>query len=416
LSLDIDLSEHRKNLLAVFNSALKAVQGRHVVASWLTQNPLSANVHVIAIGKAAQSMYDGASEVLGTQLQRGLIITRQGYAARSQPAHTSCIESSHPVPSERSLEAGQALLDFIAQTPDDAEFLFLISGGASALVEVLPAGMDIHDLMRMNEWLLASGMDISRMNRVRRAYSSIKGGRLAIRLGQRKTRCLLISDVLGDDPATIGSGLLVASKESFLGLADIQLPGWLATYDGLATEPPLPADACFRNITVAVIARVHDAMQAAATAATALGYDVYLHHDLFCCDAESTGLRLAQQLLDGNSQLHIWGGETVVLLPAEPGRGGRNQQLALSAASLLDGHEGCYLLAAGTDGSDGATGDAGALVDAATVVCGRGEGFSVDDCLRRADAGSLLQASGDLITTGVTGTNVMDMVLGLKGG
>lgn len=361
-------------------------------------------------------MYDGASETLGAGLQRGLVITKQGHANRKQDARTTCLESSHPVPSEHSLAAGKALLDFIAQTPDDAEFLFLISGGASSLVEVLPAGMDVDDLTRMNDWLLASGMDIARVNRVRCAYSAIKGGRLATRLGHRKTNCLLISDVLGDDPATIGSGLLVASRQQFPGLADITLPGWLSAYSGLASDAPAPGDVCFTTIHVEVIATLEDAMQAAAAAARKLGYDVYLHEDLFCCDAESTGRRLAQQLLDGNRQLHIWGGETVVVLPAHPGRGGRNQHLALSAASLLAGQEGCYLLAAGTDGSDGPTGDTGALVNAATISRGEREGFDVTASLAQADAGSFLQASGDLITTGPTGSNVMDIVLGLNDG
>ena len=157
-------------------------------------------------------------------------------------------------------------------------------------------------------------------------------------------------------------------------------------------------------------------MQAAADAASKLGYDVYLHEDLFCCDAESTGKRLAKQLLDGNNQLHIWGGETVVILPDKPGRGGRNQHLALSAAMLLAGQSNCYLLAAGTDGTDGTSQDTGALVDGGTLERADLEGFDAQSCLSAADSGSLLEASGDLVHTGPTGTNVMDIALGLKAG
>lgn len=402
---------HRQNLLSIFHHALLAVNGRQCVAEALCKDPLEGPVVVLAIGKAAASMAQGAEDVLGEQIVDGLVITKYGHGGAST---LPCIEAGHPLPDEKSLQAGQALLNCIARTPIDASLLFLISGGASSLVEVLPEGMDVDDLARMNDWLLASGMDIARMNRVRKSVSMIKGGRLATFLAGRSTRGLLISDVIGDDPAVIGSGLLAATPPDIMGLADVNLPSWFSSLTGLAGPMPAASAACFKNIQLKVIASLHIACAAAAEKADALGYDVFLHPDLFCCDAESTGVRLSATVMSGPELLHIWGGETVVELSANPGRGGRNQQLALSAAINLQGHPKCLLLAAGTDGSDGPGQDAGALVDGESLGRGEEEGLDAHACLQAFDAGRFLEASGDLISTGPTGTNVMDIVLGLK--
>jgi len=139
-----------------------------------------------------------------------------------------------------------------------------------------------------------------------------------------------------------------------------------------------------------------------------------LHSEFIHGDAFTSGQSLAKVLCDSEPAFHIWGGETTVCLPDKPGRGGRNQHLALAAAQLLDGREDCYLLSAGTDGSDGPTEDAGALVDGGTLARGRSMGYEVEKALSGADSGSFLMASNDLIRTGPTGTNVMDLVLGLK--
>ncbi|MCF6258602.1 MAG: hypothetical protein L3J98_00335 [Gammaproteobacteria bacterium] len=145
-----------------------------------------------------------------------------------------------------------------------------------------------------------------------------------------------------------------------------------------------------------------------------LGYDVYLHEDLITCDAQLAGQKLVRTLCDGEFGLHVWGGETTVCLPENPGQGGRNQQLALAAAVELAGMEAHYFLAAGTDGSDGPTQAAGALVDGHTLQRGIQAGFNVQQTLASANAGEFLQASGDLIVTGPTGTNVMDLILAIK--
>ncbi|HHJ81245.1 MAG TPA: DUF4147 domain-containing protein [Candidatus Tenderia electrophaga] len=402
----------RQHLVQVYQAALDAVNGRLCVSRALQQTPLQGDVYVIAIGKAAAAMMRGADEALATRLQQGLLITKTGHTAQF-PEHIKQLEAGHPWPTQASLDAGDALLAFIRSTPKDAQLLFLISGGASSLVEVLPDGISLDELHRVNDWLLGSGLDIHAMNHVRKAISAIKGGRLAPQLAGRQTQLLLISDVPGDDPATIGSGLLV--PEGLLETdAPLTLPEWIAELLQKASPAAPLADACFENISTQIIATLSDAKKAAAKKGRALGFEVCEHAAVLGGDAELLGQQLASELLHGPAAMHVWGGETTVRLPPQPGRGGRNQHLALAAAMELAGEENVALLAAGSDGSDGPTSDAGAVVDGGSLNRGRAEGLEPDSALLNADAGTFLAASGDLIQTGPTGTNVMDLMIALK--
>lgn len=408
------MTMERTSLLHLYRHALAAVAGDHLVATHLERAPPPGPVYAVAVGKAAAAMLQGALAALGGRLAAALLITKYGYlggVCRDQ--RVTCIESGHPLPDAASLEAGRRLLAFLALAPPGAELLFLTSGGASALVEVLPAGVGLDDLARANRWLLACGADIDAVNRVRKGLSRIKAGRLAAFLDGRPVRNLLLSDVPGDDPRVIGSGLLVPHPASALHVAG-DLPPWLRDLLGRAPPPP-PADApAFARIATHLLAGNHEARAAAAARARAAGLAVHGDPGVFQGDAVDLGRHFARRLLDGPPGLYLWGGESTVRLPEQPGRGGRSQSLALAAARALAGRDGVLLLAAGSDGSDGPTVDAGALVDGATVARGRAEGLDPDDCLRRADAGTFLAASGDLLQTGPTGTNVMDLVLGLK--
>ncbi len=430
----------REHLLTIYHAALDAVQGeartQKVLAemAWAerlsSSGTSSAPVAVIAIGKAAASMMQGAVAVLGEHLCAGLVISKQGHAtdARFADHNIVLMAAGHPLPDDRSLRAGQHLLSFLNRQTAQTRFVFLISGGASSLVEVLPQGMRLEDLQRLNDWLLSSGWDIKKMNRLRATFSCIKGGRLARFLKGRQTQCLMMSDVPGDYPHIIGSGLLFADpsqccsdKKQMLKqntvMSSHEWPSWITR---LPTAPPAPDsdDVCFESITARIIASLAEAKQAAANAARTLGYAVIQHDEMVTGDAQTRGQQLAQQLCDSpvgrESVVHIWGGETTVKLPAQAGRGGRNQHLALAAATVLAGQRQHYFLAAGTDGTDGPTQDAGALVDAATIERGEQCGFDASQTLHQADAGHFLAASNDLIRTGPTGTNVMDLMLGLK--
>ena len=365
-----------------------------------------------AVGKAACAMAQGAHEALGDRIAAALVITKKGYA---EPLPWPVLEAGHPLVDETSLEAGKRLLAFVDRIPPDATVLVLISGGASALVEVLPAKISLDHFQKINLWLLGSGVDIHVYNRIRRRLSRLKGGRLARVLFPRPVLSLVISDVPGNDLRAIGSGPLAADE-------DLQKPLMLSGLPDSITEalkymPPAPApdDACFRNVRQEIIATLDDARCAASDTAVKLGYRAVTEPEFVDGDVLEAGVRLAEKLLQsGTGVLHVWGGETTVRLPESPGRGGRNQSLALAAALVLQGNDEALFLAAGTDGTDGPTDDAGALVDGGTIGRGEQAGLSAQASLAGADAGTFLEASGDLVQTGPTGTNVMDIMLGLR--
>ena len=388
----------------MLQGALEAVDGRRCVQRALAERRLEQPVWIFAIGKAACAMVQGASDALGEQVGRVFIATKDGHLgshtqntllragaqASTEPLGPNraplveVFESAHPVPDERSLAAGEALCARVADLPSSVYPLFLLSGGASSIVEALVPGATLADLQQLNTQGLASGLDIAAFNERRHALSRIKGGRLTAMLGGRRATALFISDVPTDDPAVIGSGLL-----------------------GPAHNGP-------DNVERIVVASIDHAVKAVGQCASRRGLRVRADQARFASEADRLAVRFAHELHMQSEQVAVWGGESVMHLPESPGCGGRNQHLALAAARLIAGHDDLLLLAIGTDGTDGPTDDAGALVDGDT--CARltlGE-MDIDDCLRRADSGTALAITGDLLHTGPTGTNVGDLVIGLK--
>jgi len=409
-----DLLEHlgeagstaRRDLLAVYAAALCRVDGRAAVRRHLTGRPVG-EMALVAVGKAAEAMALGALDALGDAIAAGLVVTKHRYAGLSLPPRVRVMEAGHPVPDAASLAAGEALLRFLEAQPASRRLLFLLSGGASSLVEAPRPGITLDLLQRTNAWLLASGLPIDAVNAVRRRLSLIKGGGLLRWVGDREASCLLISDVPGDDPRVIGSGPLVPPS-----LAELPagLPDWLA---GAGAEGVPAVDA--GNCEIAIVARLDDALAAVAAEGARLGYRVHRHPEFLSGDAAEAGLRIGALLLDAPAGLHLWGGETTLTLPPARGRGGRSQHLALAAATVIADRDDIALLAGATDGSDGPGEDAGGLVDGETVARGALDGLDPQACLRRADSGTFLEAAGDLIQTGPTGTNVMDLVIALRG-
>lgn len=398
--------------MTMFRAGLARVDGRQAVRSALADDSSPAPDYLVSVGKAS-TMPLGALDVYGEALRDGLVISKSHHidAALREDSRLQCVESAHPVPDQRTLDAGRQLLEYVRARAGRGRFLFLLSGGASSLVEVLPDGLNLDGAREINAALLASGLDIEKMNALRRSISRIKGGRLARYLGDSEALSLLISDVPGDNPAVIGSGLLTPTRDA-IDWNDYP-PAVREILERVELPPPAEASDCAR-VETRIIAKLDDAKEAVAQAARELGYEVELMSEFMSGDAREVGDALARLLLSAEPGVYIWGGETSVVLPDSPGRGGRNQHLALAAATALSGNEGAYLLAAGTDGTDGVSDDAGGLVDGGTVARGEAAGVRADEALERADSGRLLEASGDLVTTGPTGTNVMDLVIGLK--
>lgn len=370
-------------LLELYSFGLNAVKGDNTVYSALMAAGTQEACHVVAIGKAAEAMYQGVERYLDKDIKSALLISKYGHFSPELLADRkiTVLEAAHPVPAESSLLAGQTLVRYLEHLPAGEPVLFLISGGASSLCELLEEGWTLAKLQAATQEKLANGASIAEINAMRKQLSKIKGGKLWQFMSERPASCLLISDVQGDDPAVIGSGLLFPAPEN-------------------------------REFSWQIVASNQQMLLAMQT--SNLAPAIQIVSEFLTSEAVDAAKHCVAYLKAQPDGVYIWGGETTVKLPLNPGRGGRNQHLALAAALELETAEGITLLCAATDGTDGVTEDAGALVDSQTLARGRVENLDPVDCLKRADAGTFLAASGDLIHTGPTGTNVMDVIIALK--
>jgi hydroxypyruvate reductase len=374
----------RRILLELFDAALRAVHGRDAVARALREH--GGPVTIMAVGKAASSMALGAHDALGAAIQETLVITKDGHAdpGLAQLPRVTVMESAHPVPDSRSLAAGAELERRLARLDAHTHPVFLVSGGSSSLVESLRAGRSLADLRALNEQGLAAGLDIAALNARRGALSRLKHGGVARLLAGRRATALFISDVPGDDPGIIGSGLLGR--------------------DGAAAD----------GILRIVVASLEMAVGRVAQAAQACGLSLDSRASRFDGAAEEVAHAFVDALRATAADGLVWGGESTVRLPARFGRGGRNSHLALVAARLLRAQEGITILAAGTDGTDGSSSDAGALVDGGTLERAELAGCDVERAFHDFDSATALECAEDLVHTGPTGTNVGDLLIGIK--
>jgi glycerate 2-kinase len=372
----------RHTLLELFDAALRAVDGRASVARSLGDVAIDFPADVFAIGKAASGMALGARDVLGDRVRGLLVITKDGHA---DPAlGVPQLEGPHPVPDARSLVLGAELEKRIAELPGDGTPLFLVSGGSSSIVDSLREGVSLDDLRAFNETGLAAGWDIGCLNAGRSRLSKLKAGGVARLLGRRKALALFISDVPGDDVDVIGSGLLGR--------------------DGGRDD----------SIERRIVANAESAADAVQSAGRARGLEIERCAARFAGDATQVAREFVEALRATSADGLVWAGESTVTLPRAAGRGGRNTHLALTAAKLLRANEKLVILAAGTDGTDGPTDDAGAIVDAGTIERAEIGGVDTERALGEFDSGTALEAAQDLVHTGPTGTNVGDLLIGIR--
>jgi len=402
----------KENIKKIFLAGVDRVLGYNAVKKYLDDNKISGNLNLVSLGKAGSSMALAALEHKRVKIKSGLIITKRNHLEDGLKKYNnvSCFESDHPTPSLTSLKCGEKLIDFINSKDDDDEFLFLISGGGSSLVEAMVEGFSLEDLMSLTNALLSRGYNINDINAIRKHFSKIKGGKLANFIKSRRTTVLTISDVPHDDPKIIASGPLSyddvkINKDSYE--QDI--------LDKLNLVKPIncPSLKYFSTIKTEIIAKLDDAKLACKIFADLLNYKTFLHDNFIEGDVHEVAEYINKYLNNCESGLHIWGGETSVNLPNNPGRGGRNQQLALIMAKKIKNKD-IVFLSAGTDGTDGPTNDAGGLVDGDTYKLGQSYNLNFDVHIKDADAGNYLEKTDSLITTGPTGTNVMDLILAIK--
>lgn len=403
----------RELLVMLYETALDAVDGRFLVDQWLRDHQTSSSqqrpfTHCVAIGKAAAAMLQGALDH-SSSIKSSLLICPPSKITRQlkKNKNIKCMASSHPVPDESSIEAGHALIDFLSKLDVNDELLFLISGGTSALVEVPIESIKLEQLQAINHYLLSSGKDIYQVNAWRQQFSRIKAGALLNNIKQASVTQLLLSDVKHDKVEFIGSGLLVHSAT--IPDQDDYLSSLLA-----ANKPDINATESRVEVTTHIIGNLKLAMLAVHQAAQAEGINSFIHEQFLEGEVCNVASYLYQQLQYAEPGIHIWGGETTVSLPENPGVGGRNQTLALAFAQHIADQPGLHLLAAGTDGVDGNSNCAGAVVSMYTAKKASKMGFDMQVEIDKANAGLLLMATDDLVLGNNSNTNVMDIVIAYK--
>jgi len=401
----------RALLRCMFQAAVTAADPVRVLAPHLPERPLGRCV-VVGAGKAAGSMAVAVESAWADVDLRGAVVAPYGYGRLTR--RIAMREAAHPVPDDNSGAAAREMLDLVSGLGPDDLVLALISGGGSSVLSLPVAGISPEQKRTVNRVLLASGLDIRTMNAVRRRLSAIKGGKLAAAAVPARVVTLAISDIPGDDVAAIASGPTIPDPDWSRDLSAVadRLRGELPDQVLARLRVPQEAPLTVTRADARMIATPATCLRAAADVARAAGVEVRLLGDDL--EGESSDLgREAARLASGpvtRPTVLLSGGETTVTLAGGPvGRGGRNTEYALALAVALDGRAGVWALAADTDGEDGASGGgAGALVTPETLVRARAADFDPVRTLEEHDSGSLFAATGDLLVTGPTYTNVND--------
>ncbi len=410
---------------ALYNAAVAAASAAGALPAHLPPAP-KGRLILLGAGKAGAAMvrtaiafYRDREPGIDARLA-GLATTRHGYGVDTAPL--PCLEVGHPVPDAGSLAAAEAAVKAAASAGPDDLVLVLLSGGASANWVLPAAGLTLADKQALSRALLRSGADIHEMNTVRRHLSRIKGGKLAAAAFPAEVATLAISDVPGDNPASIGSGPTVADPTT---LADARAvvarhrialpPNVVAALDDPANETLKPGAAVLARSRYTIVATAKGSLDAAARLAEAEGYLPVVLGDRVTGEARDLAAahaRLAKEHADGGRRVAILSGGEVTVTLVGSGRGGPNQEYALAMALAIAGDRRIAALAGDTDGTDGgggaATDPAGAFADGTTVARLRAAGRDAAADLANNDSTGAFEAIGDLLTPGPTHTNVSD--------
>jgi hydroxypyruvate reductase len=412
------ITDPRAFLTSLFDAAIAAADPDICIPANLPTPPKGRTV-VVGAGKGAAQLARAFERYWPGPLA-GVIVTRYGYAVPCE--RIEVLEANHPVPDEAGLAAAQRLIETVSGLGEDDLVVALVSGGGSALLPAPPDGFALADEIALNEVLLASGAPISVMNAVRKQFSRIKGGRLALAADPARVVSLIVSDIPGDDPAQVASGPTVpdsVSRADALAMIDahgLDLPPAILDHMRGAAEPDLtPDDPRLARNQVRIIASAGVSLEAAAAAARDAGIEAMILSDAIEGEARDIGAMhgaIAREVaLRGRPfakpVVILSGGETTVTVRGR-GKGGRNTEFLLGLAQAIDGVEGIAALAADTDGIDGSEDNAGAFADGTSIARLRAAGGDPQAYLANNDAWSAFDRIGDLFVPGPTGTNVND--------
>ena len=400
----------RKDADRIIDRAIKESLPDSAVRKALQEFPeTKGKVVLIAVGKAAWQMADAAYSFLGNRISGGVVVTKYDHS-KGRIGNLEIYEGGHPVPDENSYRGTSAAIKAVEGLGEEDIVLFLVSGGGSALFEkpLIPSS----DMARLTSELLASGASITEMNTIRKRMSAVKGGKFALLCKPAKVFSIVLSDIIGDPLDMIASGPAYpdsSTREEAEAIAEAY--GLTLTDEMkklLAEETPKSLD----NVETHVTGSVRELCASASRAAEELGYKSFVITSYLSCIAREAGVMIADIAMHNKdskeSLAFIMGGETVVKLTGK-GKGGRNQELALSAAPLLSSVENAAVFSVGSDGTDGPTDAAGGYVDSDTLSILKAKGIDVQKVLEDNDAYHALEKCGGLVITGPTGTNVNDV-------
>ena len=387
------------------------------------------NVYVVGAGKATAKMALAVEALLGERIASGMVIVKRGHTVPL--GRLKVIEAGHPIPDEAGVNATEGIIALLRRAAENDLILCLVSGGASALLSCPVMGLSLQDKQNTTQTLLHCGARIQEVNAIRKHISKVKGGRLAGLAYPATVLALILSDVVDDSIDNIGSGPTAPDSSTFLDCLSVidrygvreMIPEAVRSFleqgaSGKSGETPKAGDAIFQKVQNLIVGNNRVAILAAKDRAEALGYHTVVLSSSIEGEARRVAIdhmMMAKDVLSDFNRLRrpaciISGGETTVTLQGN-GMGGRNQEFALAAAIEIDGVEGVVALSGGTDGTDGPTDAAGGIVDGTTVQRARERGLDARDYLQRNDSYPFLKTVGDLLTTGPTLTNVMDLRL-----
>lgn len=390
---------------------------------------------LISFGKAAFLMAKAVSDNAGDLIARGVVITKYGHAlSRDLHKNIEIHEAGHPIPDRNGVEATRRAIEMLRGADEKTLVLSLISGGGSALLVAPKDGITLDDKQAVTDLLLKAGASIDELNTVRKHISGIKGGRLAQYAYPARVVSLILSDVIGDKLDVIASGPTSPDSTTFGMALDVvrkyelteKLPAKVkdildAGSHGRVDETPKEGALIFEHVENIIVGSNKKAAQAAAMRAKELGFDATILSTELQGEATDAAYWLAKKAIEvkkmvlkgtGTKFCLISGGETTVTVRGN-GKGGRNTELALAYALEIDGTQGVTFLSAGTDGTDGPTDAAGAIVSGETIDKGREMGLDPRTYLSSNDSYTFFRRTGELLKTGPTGTNVMDLQIAL---
>ncbi len=411
--------------------AMQRVEQTLIIAGQEVDLSVYNSIYLLALGKAALAMASAVADIIPERLSAGLILTKNIDQANFSPKNKFTIfQGGHPIPNQDSLDSTKEIIARLSNLTEQDLVIVLISGGGSALFTAPAPGISLADIQDSNQVFLDHGLDIQEINIIRKHLSLIKGGQLAGILFPAKTITMILSDVIGDPVDIIASGPTVPDNSTFQDALKVIekykleefLPRPVVTHlkkglEGNIPETPKPGDPIFKNQLVRVIAGNKDAIEGGLQRAYKEGFNGKALSGFLVGEARVAGQNLAKLLLDTSRQKNslplclIAGGESTVILTdtKKPGKGGRNLETALSAVRILADQNNIAFITLATDGEDGVTDAAGAVVTGTTLTHAAKLGLDPDEFLKNHDAYTFFEALGDLLLPGVTGTNTNDL-------